>query len=341
MPAPRADSRNGQKRRKTLTESNDVLADSKLNTGVMENGLNSTPVIKPRAYQLEMLEASLRENIIIAMDTGSGKTQVAILRIRHELETCAAHKFVWFLTPTVALAEQQHKSISQQLSAYETRLLLGSDNVNYWSTKKIWDDILLNIRIVVSTPQVLLDAMTHGFVTMPQIALLVFDEGMSSFHGCYMYCTSANWTSAIEDNLNARCETPRIHREELMRYVHRPELCTVNFQEDDSLGSDILRSLHEILQAVDMEQDPWIKKLRQQKDQRSQENLLNALEKRKTFCMAQMSKLLRQAVSIHEDLGQWAADAFISEVLKRLETKRARQPTDILDTLEERSELCL
>lgn len=29
-----------------------------------------------RAYQLEMLEASLKENIICAMDTGSGKTQV-------------------------------------------------------------------------------------------------------------------------------------------------------------------------------------------------------------------------------------------------------------------------
>lgn len=67
MPAPRADSRNGHKRRKTLTESNHVLADSKLNTGVIENGLNSTSVFKPRAYQLEMLEASLRENIIIAV----------------------------------------------------------------------------------------------------------------------------------------------------------------------------------------------------------------------------------------------------------------------------------
>ena len=29
-----------------------------------------------RAYQLEMLEASLKQNIIVAMDTGSGKTQV-------------------------------------------------------------------------------------------------------------------------------------------------------------------------------------------------------------------------------------------------------------------------
>lgn len=29
-----------------------------------------------RAYQVEMLEASLKENVIVAMDTGSGKTQV-------------------------------------------------------------------------------------------------------------------------------------------------------------------------------------------------------------------------------------------------------------------------
>lgn len=32
--------------------------------------------IAARAYQVEMLEASLKENIIVAMDTGSGKTQV-------------------------------------------------------------------------------------------------------------------------------------------------------------------------------------------------------------------------------------------------------------------------
>jgi superfamily II DNA or RNA helicase len=32
--------------------------------------------ITARAYQLEMLEASLKENVIVVMDTGSGKTQV-------------------------------------------------------------------------------------------------------------------------------------------------------------------------------------------------------------------------------------------------------------------------
>lgn len=44
------------------------------------------PTFEPRKYQLEMLEESLRRNIIIALDTGAGKTHIAVLRMRHEVE---------------------------------------------------------------------------------------------------------------------------------------------------------------------------------------------------------------------------------------------------------------
>ena len=63
---------------------------------------------KPRAYQLEMLEESMLRNIIVAMDTGSGKTLMyiylrlsmiilspdprAILRVQAELERCPPGK---------------------------------------------------------------------------------------------------------------------------------------------------------------------------------------------------------------------------------------------------------
>ena len=39
-----------------------------------------------RGYQQEMLEESLRKNIIIALDTGSGKTHIAVLRLKYEME---------------------------------------------------------------------------------------------------------------------------------------------------------------------------------------------------------------------------------------------------------------
>jgi ERCC4-related helicase len=42
--------------------------------------------IETRNYQQEMLEESLRRNIIIALDTGAGKTHIAVLRMKHEIE---------------------------------------------------------------------------------------------------------------------------------------------------------------------------------------------------------------------------------------------------------------
>ncbi len=42
--------------------------------------------LRTRGYQQEMLEESFKKNIIIALDTGSGKTHIAILRIKAEVE---------------------------------------------------------------------------------------------------------------------------------------------------------------------------------------------------------------------------------------------------------------
>ena len=42
--------------------------------------------LKPREYQLEMLNESLKRNIVIALDTGSGKTLIAVLRLKLEAE---------------------------------------------------------------------------------------------------------------------------------------------------------------------------------------------------------------------------------------------------------------
>jgi endoribonuclease Dicer len=39
-----------------------------------------------RGYQQEMLEESLINNLIIALDTGSGKTHIAVLRMKFAAE---------------------------------------------------------------------------------------------------------------------------------------------------------------------------------------------------------------------------------------------------------------
>ncbi|KAI2734423.1 hypothetical protein DTO012A8_10052 [Penicillium roqueforti] len=132
---------------------------------------------RSRGYQLEMLEASRKENIIVAMDTGSGKTHIAILRIIDELENASSpDKLIWFLAPTVALSLQQHQVITSHILSVKTKVLTGLDNVDRWTDQGIWDKVLKDVRVVVSTYAVLADALGHGFVRMPRLALLIFDE---------------------------------------------------------------------------------------------------------------------------------------------------------------------
>ena len=91
-------------------------------------------------------------------------------------------QLIWFMSPSVALSEQQCKAIQRYLSGYQVLSLMGRDGVDKWTDQKLWDAVLTNVRVVVGTPQVLVDALTHGFVRMSRLALLVFDEGMCTLH---------------------------------------------------------------------------------------------------------------------------------------------------------------
>lgn len=86
-------------------------------------------------------------------------------------------QLVWFLAPTVALCEQQYDVFQANLPGYGHLLLCGRD-VELWTTQSAWNEVFRhNVRIVMSTHQILLDALTHGFMSLQKLALLIFDEG--------------------------------------------------------------------------------------------------------------------------------------------------------------------
>ena len=86
-------------------------------------------------------------------------------------------KISWFLAPTVALCQQQHAVFVQQMPAVQIKLLTGAI-IDKWSNNKTWDDFLIDTRIVVSTYQLLYDAISHAFVRFDRLTLLVVDEGI-------------------------------------------------------------------------------------------------------------------------------------------------------------------
>ncbi|KAK6942248.1 DEAD/DEAH box helicase domain [Dillenia turbinata] len=68
-----------------------------------------------RKYQLELCRKAMLENVIVYMETGCGKTHIAILLIyemRHLIKKPQKNICV-FLAPTVALVQQQAKVIEE------------------------------------------------------------------------------------------------------------------------------------------------------------------------------------------------------------------------------------
>lgn len=80
-----------------------------------------------------------------------------------------------------------------QFPSIEPKLIVGSNKVDSWSGST-WEVALVNVKIVITTPQVLLDALIHGYVRISSLALLIFDEGNKVV--LYFEVSSANETSA-------------------------------------------------------------------------------------------------------------------------------------------------
>ncbi len=84
------------------------------------------------------------------------------------------------MAPTVTLAKQQEDVIRAQIPGVQSRLICGMHGVDAWSSRAIWEEILRNIRVIVSTFQILFDAVSHGFVRLDSLSLIVIDEGTLS-----------------------------------------------------------------------------------------------------------------------------------------------------------------
>lgn len=313
-----------------------------------EQKLEQEQQLQARSYQREMLWESMQRNIIVAADTGSGKTLIAILRMQAELERCPSSKLVWFCVPTVALVMQQHKAISAQLPAYQSRVLSGADNVEFWTEQWIWDEILKGIRIVVSTHQILLDALIHGFVRMQQLALIVFDEA----HSCIgnhpssrilldfyhksntgerptilgltaspVINSKVGNLGTLESNLNAISRTPKLHRDEMLKFVHRPKMVPLEYslRSTELIPSLALESLGTMYKGLDIEQDPWIIKQKSDPSTAESPSLRKAMLSHKTYCHDQIKGLYDRAIAIATELGSSAADYYIHQCIKKFQ----------------------
>ncbi|KAH8687849.1 dicer-like protein-like protein 2 [Tricladium varicosporioides] len=274
----------------------------------------------------------------------------AVMRIKHELERMPPHQFIWFLAPNVTLCEQQAEYISSQVPS-QIKLLTGADGVDRWTQQSLWDDVLTGVKVLVTTYQILLDALTHGFVRMESLSMMVFDEAhncvgkhpgakimLSFYHkekekGHYVpyilgltaspvMRSDPTSLEKIEITLDSRCRTPTHARSELLLHVKLPTLSEVFYQTSNTaelLGgyTTTVSTLGKAFANLNIFEDPYVLDLRRQDTEKSRRSLEKVLLNHKTWCFGQMKAFHAFALKVCQELGNWAADYYVSTVVTK------------------------
>ncbi|KAJ6746165.1 hypothetical protein OIU74_028764 [Salix koriyanagi] len=124
------------------------------------SGLQKTekdPRRMARKYQLELCKKALEENIIVYLGTDNPQKSAC----------------VFFLHLLLALVNQQAKVIEDSTD-FKVGVYCG--NSNRLKTHSSWEKEIEQYEVLVMTPQILLYNLSHSFIKMDLIALLIFDE---------------------------------------------------------------------------------------------------------------------------------------------------------------------
>lgn len=133
----------------------------------------------------------------------------------------------------------------------------------------------------------------------------------------------------LEAILNAVCRSPTKHREELLAHAQRPELVQVGFKPKQHVPdpelTDSITKLIAARNSLNILEDPYVGFLSAEKTDRSRRQLIIALKQKKTYVQDSMKTFCRKSIDIARDLGNWAADWYISETIDRYLAGIARQ----------------
>uniref|UniRef100_A0A674F5G5 ribonuclease III n=1 Tax=Salmo trutta TaxID=8032 RepID=A0A674F5G5_SALTR len=136
-------------------------------------------IYTPRKYQVELLEAALEHNTIVCLNTGSGKTFIAVLltkELSHQIRgDFAEHgKRTVFLVNTASSVIQQAASVRTH-SDLQVGEYTSAEKISSWSGEK-WSQEMIENQVLVMTCHIFLHVLKNGVLPLWKLNLVVFDE---------------------------------------------------------------------------------------------------------------------------------------------------------------------
>ena len=141
----------------------------------------------------------------------------------------------------------------------------------------------------------------------------------------------------MESNLNSIARTPKEHRVELLERVHKPELIRVVFEPSvpDATKSCSLAKVSDLCQFYDLDQDPYVLKLREDPSSMDSDQYQRTLLGQRTYCLDQLKRLLTKGKAIQSELGTWATEHYIRAVVEKFSQASAFTQIAGFESMEE------
>ncbi|MCJ1316242.1 Dicer-like protein 1 [Xylographa vitiligo] len=282
----------------------------------------------PREYQIELFERAKKQDIIAVLDTGSGKTLIAVLLLKHVLElelenraTGRPRRVAFFVVNCVTLVFQQFAVLECNLNQKIDRFC-GDMNTDLW-TKSVWDKHLQDNMAIVCTAEVLYSCLLHSFISIDQINLLIFDEAHHAKKN-HSYARIIKDFYIAEPDFNKRPKifgmtaSPVDAKVDVVQAARELETllhCQIATTADLSLlRTSISRPTEHVITYSQL-QLPYMTALCSQIHDKFKD-------------MESLSRLLRCAKEATSDLGEWAADHLWSLALTDEEAKKIERDVE-------------
>lgn len=143
----------------------------------IEHKLIKKDSIEYREYQINLANQAIKENCLVVLPTGLGKTTVALQVIAEFLSKRTGG--VLFLAPTRVLAHQHYEFLKNNLKIDDVALVTGEDIIT--KRKKLWIN-----SVICATPEITKNDLDRQLVSPEQFSLLIVDEAHRTI-GDYAY----------------------------------------------------------------------------------------------------------------------------------------------------------
>ncbi len=180
----------------------------------MTNHKMSFNKFEPRIYQQTLFDSASKNNTLIVLPTGLGKTAIGFMLIMYRLKLYPDSKIV-FLAPTKPLVDQHLNTFNSLVNHNfsEEEVITFNGSISPKKRQELWN----SAKVIFSTPQGFENDVLSNRINFKDVSLIIFDEahrGVGDYS--YVFLASEYKKQAKNSRILALTASPGSDRETIL-----------------------------------------------------------------------------------------------------------------------------